>query len=76
MVAQHVAGMVAHLTRMIKDGVAAGDFFADDPEAAAQAVWDATCRFHDPAYAAEWAAPGIDAAFRAVSDLVLRGLEA
>lgn len=75
-VAQHIAGLIAHLTRMIKDGVAAGDFAADDPEAAARAVWDATGRFHDPAYAAEWAAPGIDAAFRAVSDLVLRGLEA
>ncbi|WP_329839601.1 hypothetical protein [Streptomyces sp. BE133] len=26
----------------------------DDPAVAAQSVFDATARFHDPAYAAEW----------------------
>lgn len=47
-----------------------------DPGAAAQAVWDATVRFHDPAYAAEWFSPGVDAAYSAVNDLILRGLRA
>ncbi|MDX3238786.1 TetR family transcriptional regulator [Streptomyces sp. ME03-5709C] len=75
-VAQHVADMVALLARMVRDGVAAGEFTADDPDAAAQAVWDATARFHDPAYAAEWFAPDIDAAFCAVGELILRGLRA
>ncbi|MDX3095719.1 TetR family transcriptional regulator [Streptomyces sp. ME01-24h] len=74
-VAQHVADMVALLARMVRDGVAAGEFTADDPDAAAQAVWDATARFHDPAYAAEWFTPDIDAAFCAVGELILRGLK-
>ncbi|MFF7211443.1 TetR family transcriptional regulator [Streptomyces sp. NPDC008238] len=73
-VAEHVAIMVGLLTRIVRDGVAGGEFAAGDPEAAAQAVWDATVRFHDPAYAGDWFAPGIDAAFSAVIDLVLRGL--
>ncbi|MYX32098.1 MULTISPECIES: TetR family transcriptional regulator [unclassified Streptomyces] len=75
-VAGHVAVMVGLLTRIIRDGVAGGEFAAGDPGAAAQAVWDATVRFHDPAYAAEWFSPGVDAAYSAVNDLILRGLRA
>lgn len=43
---------------------------------AAQAVFDATARFHDPAYAPEWQKPTIDGEFAAVAGLVLRGLSA
>ncbi|MFE0628391.1 TetR family transcriptional regulator [Streptomyces sp. NPDC058864] len=74
-VAQHVAVMVGLLARIVRDGVAGGEFATGDPEAAAQAVWDATVRFHDPAYAPEWFTPGIDAAYSAVNDLIVRGLE-
>jgi AcrR family transcriptional regulator len=62
-IARHIADMTAQLARIIA-------------VAAAGAVWDATCRFHDPLYAAQWADPGIDAAFAAVRALVLRGLAA
>jgi hypothetical protein len=34
----------------------------------------ATARFHDPRNAAAWAGPGIEDEFRAVCDLLLRGL--
>jgi hypothetical protein len=53
-----------------------GDFAAvdDDAAATARALFDATNRFHDPAYAREWEQPGIEPEFRAVVDLVLRGL--
>jgi hypothetical protein len=45
-----------------------------DVDRAAQAVWDATRRFHDPVFAPHWSAPDIDAAFESVCVLVLRGL--
>ncbi|MCZ4121348.1 TetR family transcriptional regulator [Streptomyces sp. H39-S7] len=78
-VAQHVGDLVGQLTRIIEDGTTRGEFTlpeASDPARAARAVWDATGRFHDPAYAAEWSAPDIDAAFEAVCDLLLNGLRA
>lgn len=73
-VKHHVDDLVEQLTVIIRDGAGAGDFAAGDPAVAARAVFDASGRFHDPAYAAEWSAPGIDAAFTAVCDLILRGL--
>ncbi len=75
-VARHIDAMVGQLTRIIAQGVARGELRAADPAAAARAVWDATCRFHDPQYAAEWRDAGITAAFDAVCALVLAGLGA
>lgn len=70
----HVDHLVGQLTQIIADGVAQGGFIAADPHATAQAIFDATTRFHKPSHAAEWADPGIDAAFAAVWSLLLRGL--
>lgn len=75
-VEEHIRELVGQLREMIEEGVADGQFAVDDPAAAAQAVFDATARFHDPAYAAEWRKPAIVAEFTAVSDLLLRGLRA
>ncbi|MDQ0943676.1 hypothetical protein [Streptomyces sp. V1I1] len=58
------------------EGVRAEQFAFTEPSVAAQAVFDATARFHDPAYAPEWQKPTIDGEFAAVADLVLRGLSA
>ena len=44
-----------------------------DAAATARAVFDATGRFHDPAYAGEWERPGVEAEFVAVVRLLLRG---
>jgi Tetracyclin repressor-like, C-terminal domain len=62
----HVETLVEQLTRIIADGAAQGDFAAEDPRAAARAVFDATSRFHNPAHAAEWSGPQIDAAYQGV----------
>ena len=75
-VSAHVDMLVGQLAGIIADGVADGDFVADDPKAAARAAFDATSRFHDPAHAAEWRDPRIDAAYEGVRSLVLRGLAA
>jgi AcrR family transcriptional regulator len=71
----HVDTLVGQLRRIIADGVAQGAFEAADPSTAAHAIFDATARFHNPAHAAEWSDPGIDAAYEGVRALVLRGLE-
>jgi AcrR family transcriptional regulator len=75
-VERHVASMVEQIAAIVTTGVAAGEFAAADVPATAQAVWDSSGRFHDPAHASEWTRPGIDEAFTAVCDLVLRGLAA
>jgi len=75
-VAAHVECLVQQVTQIIADGVARGEFFVPDPAEAARAVIDATGRFHNPAHAAAWSDPGIDAAFERVWALVLRGLRA
>jgi AcrR family transcriptional regulator len=73
-IASHVDSLVAQLARIIADGTEGGDFAQADPLAAARAVFDATGRFHNPANAAQWSDPGIDAAYEAVVALVLAGL--
>ncbi|MFF2994488.1 TetR family transcriptional regulator [Streptomyces sp. NPDC057950] len=75
-VEEHVLELVGQLTDIVARGVREGDFAAVDGGAAAtaRALFDATNRFHDPAYAREWEQPGIEAEFTAVVDLVLRGL--
>lgn len=71
---RHIETMIEQLARIIADGTTTGEFTTLDPTPTARAVWDATNRFHDPAYAQEWSRPEIDAAFEAVCDLVVRGL--
>ncbi|MFF1353271.1 TetR family transcriptional regulator [Streptomyces sp. NPDC058297] len=74
----HVGELITQLDHIIQDGVAKGQFRLPhaDPALTARAVFDATNRFHDPAYAGEWQKAGIDAEFNALTDLVLRGLDA
>ncbi|MEW1719871.1 TetR family transcriptional regulator [Streptomyces sp. NPDC093109] len=72
----HLTELTEQLTRIIEEGVRAGEFTAPDPAAAAGAVFAATARFHDPAYAPEWQKPTVDAEFDAVAALLLRGLRA
>nr|WP_198151321.1 TetR family transcriptional regulator [Kibdelosporangium sp. MJ126-NF4]CEL14919.1 Transcriptional regulator, TetR family [Kibdelosporangium sp. MJ126-NF4]CTQ96451.1 Transcriptional regulator, TetR family [Kibdelosporangium sp. MJ126-NF4] len=74
-VADHIADLTAELAGILRDGIEAGDFApVDDVGQTARAVFDATNRFHDPAYSGEWKQDGIDKAFDAVCSLVLQGL--
>jgi AcrR family transcriptional regulator len=75
-VVTHVAGLVGQVESIIAAGVASGEFAPADPKEVAQAVFDATVRFHKPLHAAEWTQPGMDARLDAVCRLILRGLGA
>jgi AcrR family transcriptional regulator len=72
---RHIETLVGQIAKIIEDGVKRGEIVADEPAAAAKAVFDATARFHDPAHAPEWrdVAAG-DASFERVWTLVIRGL--
>ncbi|MCL7377277.1 TetR family transcriptional regulator [Streptomyces sp. 35G-GA-8] len=72
----HLSELAHQLTRIVEEGVREGEFVAADPASTAGAVFAATARFHDPAYAPEWRKPTIDAEFTAVCELLLRGLRA
>ena len=72
----HVDELADQIARMIADGVAQGEFAPVDPVVMGRAVLNATTRFHDPAHAAEWTDPDIDAAFEGVWSLILHGLSA
>lgn len=73
-VQRHVITMTAQLAGIITDGMHDRAFTVDNPLTAAKAVWDATTRFHNPTFAADWTTPDADKAFTAVCDLILRGL--
>ncbi|MFF7181382.1 TetR family transcriptional regulator [Streptomyces sp. NPDC008121] len=73
-VEQHLAVLVDQVRHIVEEGSRQAEFSAADPDATARAVFDATARFHDPAYAPEWRRPTIEAEFDAVVSLLLRGL--
>lgn len=72
----HVADLIDQLAQIIAEGVSQGDFAPVHPPIAARALFDATTCFHNPAHAADWSSPDIDAAFEAVWALLLAGLGA
>ena len=67
---RHVATLEGQVATILRDGVERGDFVLDNVDDTAKAILDAMTRFHDPAHSAEWAAPGVDAAFERVWTLV------
>ncbi|MFC4504836.1 MULTISPECIES: TetR family transcriptional regulator [Streptomyces] len=73
-VGEHIDDLTGQLTRIIEAGVESGAFAVSDPAVEARAVFQATGRFHDPDYAGEWLRPEADADFRAVLELLVRGL--
>jgi AcrR family transcriptional regulator len=72
----HVSFLLAQIRTIVVDGIASGDFADGDPEGIARAVFNATGRYHDPAHAADWRSPGIEAEAEGVVALVLNGLRA
>ncbi|MDI2128439.1 TetR family transcriptional regulator [Yinghuangia seranimata] len=73
-VEEHLADLIAQLTGIIQDGIDEGAFATTDPVVAADAVFSATARFHDPVYARYWTDPATQTTFENVCDLVLAGL--
>ena len=70
----HVEHLSAQIAAILADGIARGEFADCDPITTGRAIFHATARFHDPAYAREWNDPGLDAAFDDLWALILRGL--
>jgi AcrR family transcriptional regulator len=70
----HLEHLVGQVARIIRAGVDNQEFVTDDVDRTAQAVWDATEKFHHPAHAQEWGDPHIQDAFDAVVSLVVDGL--
>ncbi len=73
-VTEHLRILAGQIARIVRDGVAAGDFARTDPDVAGRAVLQATARFHHPAHAAEWVDDNIDGDLDAVVSLLLVGL--
>jgi AcrR family transcriptional regulator len=72
---RHVDELVAQIARIVADGVEQGEFVVDDPHTAARAIFDATARFHNPAFASQWSEPGLDDALESIWSLLLGGLQ-
>ena len=72
---RHVEHLVAQIAQILADGVERGEFVSDDPHSAARAIFDATARFHNPAFASQWSEPGLDDALDSVWLLLLGGLQ-
>jgi AcrR family transcriptional regulator len=71
----HVDHLVGQIARIMADGVEQGEFVVDDRHTAARAIFDATTRFHNPAFASQWSDPGLDDALESVWLLLLGGLQ-
>ncbi|WP_420033574.1 TetR family transcriptional regulator [Streptomyces sp. cg28] len=71
----HIAELLGQLMAILQEGVDRGEFEVPDTTTTVRAVFEATAHFHDPVYAPEWARPDAEAAFGAVVDLVMRGIE-
>jgi AcrR family transcriptional regulator len=76
-VAAHIATLIGQIETILADAVAEGQLPpATDVRSAAEAMFYATGRFHDPAHAAEWTDPRIDEVFDGVWALLVAGLRA
>ena len=73
-VGAHVGHLAGQVSRIVAEGVAAGELAAADPEVTGRAVLQATALFHHPAHAEEWADPQIGRQLEAVLDVVVDGL--
>ncbi|MFC1416732.1 TetR family transcriptional regulator [Streptacidiphilus cavernicola] len=74
---EHRTELENQLAGIIAEGLEDGVFAdAGDPLTLAHIVFQATARFHDPAYAPTWSAPSADQDFAALVGLLLRGLAA
>ena len=71
----HKDGLVDQIAHILSDGVKQGVFQVADVKVSAQAIFDATSRFHHPAHAEEWCDPESPAQIDAVMALLFKALE-
>lgn len=71
----HKEGLIDQVAQILSDGVKQGVFEVADVKATAQAVFDATNRFHHPAHSDDWRDPQLAARIDALLALLIKGLE-
>ena len=72
----HKESLIDQVSLILSDGVKQGAFQVTDAKATAQAIFDATSRFHHPAHSDDWSDPQLAARIDALLALLLKGLEA
>ncbi len=72
----HRESLIDQLALILSDGAKQGAFQVTDPKVSAQAIFDATIRFHHPAHSDEWRDPQLPARIDALLALLLKGIEA
>lgn len=74
-IASHMDEMVDQLARILAEGREQGRLkFEDDPQSTAQAIFDATSRFHHPLMFNAWQDPEIEKSYASVEALLLKAL--
>lgn len=68
------AGLIGQLRTIVDDGIASGDFAAQDGAVTTRTIFEATALFHYPAHAESWLDEDIGVRLEAVTDLLLDGL--
>ncbi|MFD5697362.1 TetR family transcriptional regulator [Streptomyces lasiicapitis] len=71
---EHIADLTGQLAVIVRQGSEGGEFAPCDPDVTARALFEATARYHDPAYAPDWSRAGVEDAFASLLDLLVRGL--
>ena len=72
----HKESLIDQVALILSDGAKQGAFQVTDAKATAQAIFDATSRFHHPAHSDDWNDPQLAARIDAVLALLLKSLEA
>jgi AcrR family transcriptional regulator len=72
----HKDSLIDQVAGILTDGVKQGVFHVADAKVTAQAIFDATSRYHHPSHACEWKDPDLPARIDALLALLLRGLKA
>ena len=71
----HKESLIDQVAQILSDGVKQGVIQVTDVKVTAQAIFDATSRFHHPAHSDDWRDPQLAARIDALLSLLIKGLE-
>jgi AcrR family transcriptional regulator len=71
----HRESLIDQVAQILSDGVKQGVFQVSDTRVTAQAIFDATTRFHHPAHSDDWKDPYVAQRIDTLLGLLIRGLE-